>query len=98
MVKKLVKKVASRIKRDNENGARVSVLEDLFYDFHRNRKQVYLMNFIRGIFFGLGSALGATVLIAVVLALLNLFADVPGGIGDFIQRIIDEVQKPRSSV
>lgn len=98
MVKKLIKKVTSRVKKDNENGARVSVLEDLFYDFNRSRKQVYLMNFIRGIFFGLGSALGATVLIAVVLALLNLFTDVPGGIGDFIQRIIDAVQRPRSSV
>lgn len=98
MVKKLVKKIANRVKKDNENGARQSVIEDLFYDFHRNRHQVYLMNFIRGIFFGLGSALGATVVIGLILWLLNLFTDVPGGIGDFIQQIIDVVNRPKPSV
>lgn len=97
-MKKFVKKVTSKVKKDNENGARVAVIEDLFYDFHRNRRQVYLMNFVRGIFFGFGSVLGATVLIALALGLLNLFTDVPGGIGDFIQRIIDAVNQPRSSV
>jgi hypothetical protein len=98
MVKKVIEKVTKRIKKDNENGARVAVIEDLFYDFNRNRRQVYLMNFIRGIFFGLGSALGATVLIALFVSLLNLFTDVPGGIGDFIQRIIDAVNRPRPTV
>ena len=33
---KLVKKII----RDNENGARQAVLEDLFFDFHRSRRQV----------------------------------------------------------
>lgn len=98
MVKKLVKKVANRIKNDNEKGARVSVIEDLFYDLHRKRNQVYVMNFVRGLFFGLGSALGATVVIGLIVWLLSLFADVPGGIGDFIQQIIDAVNRPKPSV
>ncbi|MDB5165897.1 MAG: hypothetical protein JWM00_787 [Candidatus Saccharibacteria bacterium] len=97
-MKKFVKKVTGRIKKDNENGARTAVIEDLFYDFHRNRHQVYMMNLIRGIFFGFGSVLGATVVIALVVGLLNLFTDVPGGIGDFIQRIVDAVNQPRSKV
>lgn len=97
-MKRIFKKVTGRVKKDNENGARKAVIEDLFYDFHRDRHQVYMMNFIRGIFFGFGSVLGATVVIALVLGLLNLFTDVPGGIGDFIQRIIDAVNQPRTSV
>ena len=96
MVKKLVKKLAKRVKRDNENGARTAVLEDLFYDFNRNRHQVYKMNFVRGIFFGLGSAIGATVVIALLVGLLNFFTDLPGGIGGFIQSIIDAMNRSRT--
>ena len=95
MAKKLVKKAASKVKKDNENGARVAVLEELFNDFNRTRMEVYKMNFIRGIFFGLGSALGATVLIALLVMLLNVFTDLPGGIGDFVQQIVDAMNRPR---
>lgn len=42
------KTVADAVKQDVENGSRKAILEDLFYDFHRSRKQIYLMNFIRG--------------------------------------------------
>ncbi len=95
MVKKIAKKVVNRIKKDNENGARVAILQELFNDFNRNRHQVYVMNFVRGIFFGVGSVLGATVVIALFVALLNIFTDLPGGIGGFIQSIIDAVNRPR---
>jgi hypothetical protein len=87
-----VKKVVKKVKEDNEAGARRAILEELFYDFHRSRRQVYLMNFFRGIFFGFGSILGGTLVIALVVWLLSLLADIPGGIGDFIQYIVDTVQ------
>ena len=45
--KKRPNKLARKIVRDNENGARQAILEDLFFDFHRSRRQVYWMNFIR---------------------------------------------------
>lgn len=95
MVKKLAEKIVKRIKKDNENGAKVAILEELFNDFNRNRHQVYMMNFVRGIFFGVGSVLGATVVIALFVALLNFFTDLPGGIGGFIQSIIDAMNRPR---
>ena len=88
-----MKKVADKIKKDNEAGARRAILEDLFYDFHRSRKEVYTMNFVRGIFFGVGSLLGGTLVIALIVWVLSLLADIPGGIGDFIQYIVDIVQK-----
>lgn len=89
-------KILDRFKKDAEKGARLSVIEDLFYDFHRKRHQVYWANFVRGIFFGLGSALGATVLIAFLAALLSIFTDIPGGVGDFVEQVIDAMNQPRS--
>jgi hypothetical protein len=89
MIKKAVKKVA----KDNENGARKAILEDLFYDFHKSRRQVYVMNLMRGIFFGVGSVIGGTLVVALVLSILGLLVDIPGGIGDFIQYIVNTVKQ-----
>lgn len=87
----MVKKVVNRIKKDNEVGARRAILEDLFYDFHKSRVEVFWMNFFRGIFFGVGTVVGGTIIVAIVLWILSLFADVPGGFGDFIQYVVDTV-------
>lgn len=88
----MIKKTVHKVKKDNENGARKAILEDLFYDFNKSRKQVYLMNFFRGIFFGVGSVLGGTIVVAILVWVLSLLVDVPGGIGDFIQYIVNTVQ------
>jgi len=92
-MKKTATKVVNRIKKDNEVGARRAILEDLFYDFHRSRKEIYAMNFFRGIFFGVGSLLGGTIVVALIVWILSLLADIPGGVGEFIQYIVDIVQK-----
>lgn len=97
MVAGKVKKAAQKVKKENELGARRAVLEDLFYDFHSSRRQVYLMNFFRGIFFGLGSILGGTIVLALIVWILSLFANVPGGFGDFIQYIVDIVQNSQQN-
>lgn len=86
-----MKKVAQKVKKDNEAGARRALIEDLFYDFHSSRREVYTMNFIRGVFFGFGSVLGGTLVVALVIWVLSLLADIPGGFGDFIQYIVDLV-------
>lgn len=91
-VKNIAKKIAHRVKKDNETGARRAMIEDLFYDFHRSRSQVYMMNFVRGIFFGVGSLLGGTIVVALLLWALALLADIPGGIGEFIQYVVDTVE------
>lgn len=89
----VVKKVTHKVEREAELGARRAVLEDLFYDFNKSRAQIYKMNFFRGLFFGLGSVLGATIVVAFVIWLLSLLTDIPGGFGDFIQYVVDTVQK-----
>jgi hypothetical protein len=94
MAKNVVKAAAKQIKSDNERGSRLALIEDLFYDFNRNRVEVYKMNFIRGIFFGFGSILGGTVVIALLAWLLSFFVEIPG-IGDSIQQVQDSIQSDR---
>ena len=90
--KKRPNKLARKIISDNENGARQAILEDLFFDFHRSRRQVYWMNFIRGIFFGIGSALGATLLITLLVWLLGQFANIFPPLADFINHLIETMR------
>lgn len=87
-----MKKLVSKIRNDNENGSRKALLEELFYDFHKSRAQVYKTNFFRGLYFGVGSVLGATVVIGLVIWLLSRLVDLPGGVGDFIQYVVDVVK------
>lgn len=93
--KSVAKKVIDRTEEDNERGARHDLIEELFYDFHQSRKQVYLMNFIRGLFFGFGSVLGGTILVAIAVWVMSQFVDWPG-IGDYFESLRDTLQtRPR---
>jgi len=76
-----------------EKDARRGMLEDLFWDLHRSRQQIYWMNFIRGIFFGVGTVIGGTIIVAIVVTILGVLVDIPGGVGDFVKYIIDIVQQ-----
>ena len=72
--------------------ARRNILEELFNDFSTSKTRVFWTNFVRGIFFGFGSVLGGTVVIAIVLTILSTLSDVPGGIGDTIDLFIESVR------
>jgi len=67
------------------------VFEEFFNDYYKHRKQVYVMNFVRGIWFGLGSVIGGTLIITGILWLLSLFNQVPflTGVVEAIQRSIE---------
>lgn len=84
----LATELTRQVKQANETDARKATLEDLFYDFHRSRAEVYKMNFIRGIFFGLGSVLGGTILVALFVWLLNAIGLLVPGLADFIDSVI----------
>lgn len=92
---KVWNKVQRKVRDDNERGAREAILEELFNDFNRSRFTIYKFNFFRGIFFGLGSVLGATVVLAIVIWLLNLTGHLIPGIADFINQIVDVMQSGR---
>lgn len=80
-----------KIKSENERGSRASFIEELFYDFNRSRVQIYKMNFVRGIFFGFGSVIGGTVVIAILAWVLGFFANVTGT-GDSYQKVQDTIK------
>jgi hypothetical protein len=88
-------KIKTKIKSDNERGARQNLIEDLFYDFNRSRVQVYWMNFTRGIFFGFGTLLGGTILVAILAWILAQFAGYPY-IGDFIRAVVDALKHTKT--
>lgn len=86
MAKKSDKSSGEKPLHDQRMAARRGVLEELFNDLYDDRKNIYWINFVRGLFFGLGSALGATVIIAALVWVLSWFVDFPG-IGQGIQDV-----------
>ncbi|MFZ2125620.1 MAG: DUF5665 domain-containing protein [Candidatus Saccharimonadales bacterium] len=89
----MIKKAIKKIKGDNERGARHALMDELFYDFHRSRHQVYWMNFTRGLFFGFGTVLGGTVLVTLIIWILGQFVGyLPDFIGHYINQIIEAMQ------
>lgn len=82
------KKQPKQPRAADERDARQAVIEDLFNDFNRNRFSVYKINFIRGIFFGFGSFLGATLLVTLFVSILTLLSGWVPSIGDFLDKIV----------
>lgn len=91
-VKKTVQKISHNKQQNDEKAARKQVLEELFNDLNRSRGQIYRLNLVRGIFFGFGSVVGGTLVVALLLALLSLLIDLPGGVGDFVRFIVETVR------
>ncbi len=52
-------------------------LEALFASNFIDKKRLHWENFVRGIFFGAGGVIGATVLIAIIVWFLSLFDTIP---------------------
>lgn len=96
MIKKAIQKVTDKVKRDNEKGARTALIEELFQDFNRNRHQVYWMNFIRGIFFGVGSVVGGTVVVALVVWILVHLTGIFPGLHDVFQPVTSSLQRQKN--
>lgn len=69
-------------------------IRDLFEDVYiENRKRIVKTNFIRGIAFGLGTFLGGTIVVAILVWVLSQTVDLFPPIRDFTERLIDSLQK-----
>ncbi|HRC28133.1 MAG TPA: DUF5665 domain-containing protein [Candidatus Saccharimonas sp.] len=90
---KFWQKLKKQVRDDNEKGAREAVLEDLFNDFNRNRFTIYKFNFVRGVFFGFGSVLGGTVVVALVVGLLTWTGQLIPGVAGFVDSVVDMMQR-----
>lgn len=66
-------------------------LEVLFASEYINHHKLYLHNFVRGIVFGAGGVIGATILVGLVVWILSLFDQVPV-IGPFINDTKQTIQ------
>lgn len=67
---------AQKFKDDNVSAAKWDLLEELFNDVYSHRKYIYQVNFFRGIFFGFGSVIGGTIIIALLIWILSLLSGV----------------------
>lgn len=80
-------------KTDDKIDQKSRLVEDLFNDFYKNRRKVYLFNLIRGMMFGFGSVLGGTVFIAILVWILSQIAGFFPSIGDSIHNFIVTLQR-----
>lgn len=76
-IRSAVNKLAHKTADDQSKAASKTLTDELFYDLYRDRKRIYKVNFVRGIFFGAGSVIGGTIVIALLAWLLSLFVNVP---------------------
>lgn len=94
MSKSKLRELRQKRLNDQEVSAEEAVLEDLFYDLYKNRGSVYKVNFFRGVFFGLGTFIGGTIVIAILVFILSwLMNIIPENFRDFFQWIINTLHK-----
>jgi hypothetical protein len=74
---------------DQRNGLR-EILEDVYV---LNKWKIIRMNFLRGMAFGLGTFLGGTIVVAILVWILSQTIDLFPPIRDFTERLIDSLQK-----
>jgi hypothetical protein len=91
-----VKTAVNKFSDDQTKGSFEAILEEIFHDFYRQRRRVYFFNFIRGIFFGAGSALGGTIILAVIIWILSFFVNFPV-IGEYLRSLEQTVQHQSKS-
>lgn len=75
-----------QLRDDMVKGAPRELMEELFQDFYKHRYQLYWMNLLRGVFFGFGTVIGGTLIVALLVWLLSLFNHVPF-VGEFIEAV-----------
>jgi hypothetical protein len=66
-------------------------LEILFASEHINKKRLYWANFVRGLFFSLGSVLGVAIMVSLLLWVLSFTSRIPL-IGPVFENVQDTVQ------
>lgn len=67
------------------------MLQSIYETGYMDRKTMFKMSFIKGILTGLGGVIGATIVVALLLWVLNLFDEIPliGPLSDKLQNTVD---------
>jgi hypothetical protein len=95
-VRRKVTDTMNSIKEGEQKGAQEAMMEEIFHDMYRERKRIYQVNFVRGIFFGAGSAIGGTLVLGVFLWILSLFVNFPV-VGNFFRDAQNTIQQSQQS-
>lgn len=74
--------------------ARRNLFTEFWSDVYDDRFRIYKVNFFRGVFFGLGSAVGATLIVAGLVAVLGWLVDLPGigEVSEYMRSSIESAQ------
>lgn len=91
-----VARIVAGITTSQQKGAQEQLLQDLFEDMYSQRKKLYKMNFVRGIFLGLGTAIGGTLVVALLIWILSFFINAPV-IGEFVEDVQSSINQSKSS-
>ena len=80
------------IKEGEQRGAQEAMMEEIFHDMYHERKRIYKVNFVRGLFFGAGSAIGGTLVLGIFLWVLSIFVNFPV-VGNFFKDAQDSIEQ-----
>jgi hypothetical protein len=86
-----IKEAAEGARDQAVKSAPRELLEELFQDYYSHRYRLYIMNFLRGLFFGFGSVVGATIIVALLLWVLSLFNELPF-VGDLVRNVQHSIE------
>ena len=69
-------------------------VRDIFENIYTvNKWRIVRINFLRGLAFGLGTFLGGTIVVAILVWILSQTIDIFPPVRDFVERIIQSLQK-----
>jgi len=85
--------MVEEVKDNNEKFARHQLIEELFYDLYDNRRRIYWINFIRGLFFGLGTLVGGSLIVGIAIWALSQFTNIFPSTSDYLNKVTESIQK-----
>ncbi len=83
---------SKRTKSKDPDYEKLGRMVSAIYEFgYIDKKKLYLMSFVKGLFAGLGGVIGATILAALIIWVLSLFSSVPL-IGHFSEKVRSTIE------
>ncbi len=71
------------------------VVSTIYESGYLDKKLAYKTSFIKGMFSGLGGAIGATILVALLIWILSFFGNVPL-VGRFVDKVQNTVEQAKN--
>lgn len=90
-IKQRIDAAVESFKEGQVKGAQNATMEELFNDYYAHRHQVYVMNFVRGVMFGLGSVIGGTIVVGLIIWILSFFVNFPV-VGQYLDNASDRIK------